>query len=89
MVGFFPARVPAVVSAFLIALDGGRAATLLLVEDELPAVVFGFCMGIRGFIGLTRDVVALEMICFLGEIALAVALDLTGRAVTVGFVTVA
>ena len=49
--------------------------------------VLGFCAGTRGFIGLTCEVVALETTCFLGEIAFAVALDLTGRAVTVGFVT--
>ena len=71
---------------FLVALDGGRAATPLLVVNELPTVVFGFRSGIRGFIGLTCDIVALDMTCFLGEIAFAVALDLTGRAVTAGLV---
>ena len=72
----------------VVALDGGRVATPLLVVDKLLVVVFCFCMGTRGFIGLTCDVVALETTCFLGEIAFAVALDLTGRAVTTGFVTV-
>ena len=72
----------------VVALDGGRVATPLLVMDKLLVVVFCFCMGTRGFIGLTCDVVALETTCFLGEIAFAVALDLTGRAVTTGFVTV-
>jgi len=78
-----------VVPTFLIvALDGGRGTTPLLVTDELPAIVFGFCKGTRGFIGLTCDVVVLETTRFLGEIAFAVALDLTGRAVTMGFTTV-
>jgi len=86
--GFLPTRVLAVVPTFLVALDGGRAATPLLVVDELPTVVFGFCTDTRGFIGLTCDVVALDTTRFLGEIAFAVALDLTGRAVTAGFVTV-
>ena len=76
------------VPTFLVAaLDGGRETTPPLVIDELLLVVFSFCMGTRGFIGLTWDVVALETTCFLGEIAFAVALDLTGRAVTAGFVT--
>lgn len=80
LVGFFGARVLAPAPTFLVvALDGGRETTSLLV-------VFCFCTGTRGFIGLTCDVVALERNCFLGEIAFAVALDLTGRAVTVGFV---
>jgi len=86
LVGFLPARVPDVMPTFLVALDGGRAATPLLVVDELPTVVFGLRSGIRGFIGLTCDIVALDMTCFLGEIAFAVALDLTGRAVTAGLV---
>jgi len=77
-----------VVPTFLaVTLDGGRETTTPLVVDELLLAVFGFCTGTRGFIGLTCDVVALETICFLGEIAFAVALDLTGRAVTAGFVT--
>jgi len=88
-VGFFATRVLAVVPAFLVvALDGGRETTPLLVVDELFAVVFGFGTGTSGFIGLTCDVVVLETACFLGEIAFAVALDLTGRAVTTDFVTV-
>ena len=87
--GFFTTRVLAVVPAFLVvALDGGRETIPLLVADELFATVFGFCTGTSGFIGLTSDVVALETTCFLGEIAFAVALDLTGRAITTGFVTV-
>ena len=56
--------------------------------DELFVVAFGFCTGTRGFIGLTCDVVAFGRNCFLGEIAFAVAPDLTGRAITVGFVMV-
>lgn len=72
----------------VVALDGGRETTPPLVVDELFVVAFGFCTGTRGLIGLTCDVVALEENCFLGEIAFVVALDLTGRAVTVGFVTV-
>ena len=71
----------------VVALDGGRETIPPLVVDEFLLVVFGFCTGTRGFIGLTWDVVALETTCFLGEIAFAVALDLTGRAVTAGFVT--
>lgn len=87
--GFFPARVPVVFPTFLVvALDGGREATPLLVVDELFAVVFDFCAGTKGFIGLTCDIVAFETACFRGEIAFAVALDLTGRAVTTGLVTV-
>ena len=77
------------VPAFLIvALDGGRETTALLMVDELFTAALGFCTGTSGFIGLTCDVAVLETICFLGEIAFAVALDLTGRAVTMGFVTV-
>jgi hypothetical protein len=88
-VGFFTARVLAEVPATLVvALDGGREIAPLLVVVELFTVVLGFCMGTSGFMGLTCDVVALETTCFLGEIAFAVALDLTGRAVTTGFVTV-
>ena len=87
--GFFAARVLAAVPTFLVvALDGGREATPLLVIDELFTAVLGFCAGTRGFIGLTCDVVALETTCFLGDIAFAVALDLTGRAVIAGFVIV-
>jgi len=90
LVGFFDTRVLPPVPAFLVvALDGGRESTPLLMVDELFVVAVGFCTGTRGFIGRTCDVVALERNCFLGEIAFAVALDLTGRAVTVGFVTVA
>jgi hypothetical protein len=89
-VGFFPARVPPVVPTFLVAaLDGGRDATPLLVVDELAVAVFGFCTGIRDFIGLTCDVIVLETTRFLGEIAFVVALDLTGRAVTAGLIIVA
>ena len=88
-VGFFTARVLAEVPTFLlVALDGGRETTPLLVVDELFTVVFCFCTSDSGFMGLTCDVAALETTCFLGEIAFAVALDLTGRAVTTGFVTV-
>ena len=83
--GFFTAGVLAGGPAFL---DGGRETIPLLVMDELFAVVLGLCTGTSGFIGLTCDVVALETTCFLGEIAFAVALDLTGRAVTTGLVTV-
>jgi len=72
----------------VVAPDEGRETTPLLVADELFVVVFGFCTDTRGFIGLTCDVVALEENCFLGEIAFVVALDLTGRAATVGFLTV-
>ena len=87
--GCFTARVLAEVPTFLaVALDGGRETAPLLVVDELFVVVLGFCTDTSGFMGLTCDVVALETICFLGEIAFAVALDLTGRAVTTGFVTV-
>ena len=76
------------VPTFLVAvLDGGRETAPPLVVDELLLAVFGFCTGTRGFIGLTWDAVALGTTCFLGEIAFAVALDLTGRAVTAGFVT--
>ena len=75
-------------TCLVVALDGGRETTPLLVVDELFVVMFGFCTDTRGFIGLTCDVVALEGNCFLGEIAFVVALDLTGRAATVGFVTV-
>lgn len=71
----------------VVVLDGGRDTTPLLVADVLLVVVFGFCTGTRGFIGLTCDVVVLETTCFLGETAFAVAVDLTGRAVNVGFVT--
>lgn len=86
--GLFPARVLVVVPTFLVVvLDRGRETTPLLV-DELPFVALCFCAGTRGFIGLTSDVVVLETACFLGEIAFAVALDLTGRAVIEGFVTV-
>jgi hypothetical protein len=88
-VGFFPVRVlPVVPTLLVVALDGGREATPLLVVDEL-VVVFGFCTGIKDFIGLTCDVVALETTRFLGEIAFVVALDLTRRAVTAGLITVA
>jgi len=89
-IGFFPVRVPAAVLTFLVvAPDGCRETTTpLLVVDELPVVALGFCTGTRGFIGLTCDVAPLKTTCFLGEIAFAVALDLTGRAVTAGFVTV-
>ena len=87
-VGFFPARVLAVVPIFLVvAVDEDRETTPPLAVDELLLVMFGLWTGTRGFIGLTLDVVALETVCFLGEIAFAVALDLTGRAVTAGFVT--
>ena len=89
--GFFTARVLAeaeVPTFFVVALDGGRETGPLLVVDELFTVVLGFCTSASGFIGLTCDVIALETTCFLGEIAFAVALDLTGRAVTTGFVTV-
>ena len=80
---------PVVVTAFLVvALDGGLDGSPILVVDEVPVVVFAFCRGIRGCIGLTRDVTTLEATCFLGEIAFVVALDLTGRAVNAGFVTV-
>ena len=86
--GFFTAGVLDGGPAFLVvALDGSRETVPLLVMDELFAVVLGFCTGNSGFMGLTCDVVALETTCFLGEIAFAVALDLTGRAVTTGFVT--
>lgn len=86
--GFFTARVLAEVPTFLVvALDGGRETVPLLVVDELFTAVLGFCASVSGFMGLTCDVVALEMTCFLGEIAFAVAPDLTGRAVTTGFVT--
>lgn len=88
--GFFPARVLAAVPAFLVAaLDGGLDIIPLLVVDELFVVVLGFCADTRGLIGLTWDVVTLETDCFLGETAFAFALDLTGRAVTAGFATVA
>ena len=87
--GFFTVRVLAEVPTFLVvALDGGREIGPLLVVDELFTVVLGFCTSASGFIGLTCDVVVLGTACFLGEIAFAVALDLTGRAVTAGFVTV-
>ena len=85
---FFLARVLVVVATFLVvALDGGLDTTPLLVVDELP-VLFNFGTGTRGFIGRICDPAALETACFLGEIAFAVALDLTGRAIKVGFVTV-
>ena len=51
-------------------------------------MVLGFCTGTKSFIGLTCDIVAFETACFRGEIAFAVALDLAGRAVTTGLVTV-
>lgn len=88
--GFFPeiALLTVVPTFLVVALDGGRGATPLLVVDELPAVVFGFWADTRGFIGLTCDVVPLETVRFLGEIAFAVPLDLTGRAVTTVFITV-
>ena len=85
--GFLPVRTLAVIPAFFAAQDGGLDATPPLVVDELPAVEFDFCTGIRGFIGWIRDVVALETTCFLGEMAFAVALDLTGREVNASFVT--
>ena len=87
--GFLAARVLVEVPTFLVvALDGGREIAPLLVVDELFTVVLGFCVGTSGFMGLTCDIVALETTCFLGEIAFAVAVDLTGRAVTTGFVMV-
>lgn len=74
-----------VVPIFLAAaLDGGRETTPLLV-DKFPITVLFFCSGARGFIGLTWDIVILGMVFFLGEIAFAVALDLTGREVAAGF----